>query len=42
MGVASLKSRLQSGCFMEELLEPQLVDLMDGDEEQLIVLWTIA
>jgi hypothetical protein len=42
MGVSGLQGSLQSGCLMEQLLEPKFVDLVDGDEEELIVFGPIA
>jgi hypothetical protein len=38
IGVARLEHPLDFGELVEELLEPQLVHLMDDDEEQLVVL----
>src|SRR5204862_2254687 len=37
-GVAGLEQRLQVGQLVEQLLEPQLVDLVDDDEQELVVL----
>ncbi|CAB4580294.1 unannotated protein [freshwater metagenome] len=41
MCVTDLQGRLKSGQFMEYLLEPQLIDLVNGNEEQLVVLGAI-
>ena len=36
--VAVLEARLQVRSLVQELLEPQLVDLVDDDEQELVVL----
>lgn len=38
MGVALLETLLQIGRLVEHLLEPELVHLMNHDEEHLVVL----
>ena len=40
--VARLERALDAGQFVTELLEPQLVDLVDDDEQQLIVLGSVG
>ena len=42
MSVTALQSGLQSRKLVENLLEPELIDLMNGDEQQLIVLRSIG
>jgi hypothetical protein len=42
VGVPSFERALQRSRFVKKLLEPEFIDLGDGDEQQLIVLGAIA
>ena len=42
MRVTFLQRDLEGGDFVKDLLEPELIDLVDGDEQQFVVLWAIA
>jgi hypothetical protein len=42
VSVTVFQSGLQSRKLVENLLEPELIDLMNGDEQQLIVLRSIG
>jgi hypothetical protein len=37
-----LQRDLKGGDFVKDLLEPEFIDLVDGDEQQFVVLWAIA
>jgi hypothetical protein len=41
MSLGSLKSDLQCRTFVQELLEPKLINLVNRYEEKLIVFWSI-
>jgi hypothetical protein len=41
VGARTLKSYLERLTFVQQLFEPELVNLMDSYKKQLIVLWAI-
>jgi hypothetical protein len=42
VGVPCLQGRLERSKFVEHLLKPQFIDLVNGDEQELIVLRAIG
>jgi hypothetical protein len=42
MSVSGLQRFLSSGNFVQDLLEPKLINLVNGYKKQFIVLWAIA